>query len=64
MGTLFKHSNSNVDIPQGVYCGHEYTVSNLTYAEHVEPESQAVKEKLRWAKVREGFSVDGFYYCF
>lgn len=27
-----------------VFCGHEYTQSNLKFAEHVEPESAAVKE--------------------
>jgi len=26
-----------------VYCGHEYTVSNLTFALSVEPENQAIK---------------------
>ncbi|KAI8512311.1 hypothetical protein Bbelb_089500 [Branchiostoma belcheri] len=33
-----------------VYCGHEYTVNNLKYAEKVEPDSQAVQQKLAWAK--------------
>ncbi len=34
-----------------VYCGHEYTEANLTFAAHVEPDNQAVAEKL--ARVRE-----------
>lgn len=29
-----------------VYCGHEYTASNLRFALHVEPENAAAKEKL------------------
>src|SRR5262245_59621094 len=29
-----------------VYCGHEYTESNLRYAAHAEPENAAVKQKL------------------
>jgi hydroxyacylglutathione hydrolase len=29
-----------------VFCGHEYTESNLRFAAHVEPENAAVKEKL------------------
>jgi hydroxyacylglutathione hydrolase len=29
-----------------VYCGHEYTVSNLKFAAHAEPDNQAVKDKL------------------
>jgi hydroxyacylglutathione hydrolase len=28
-----------------VYCGHEYTASNLRFAAHIEPENQAVKER-------------------
>jgi hydroxyacylglutathione hydrolase len=28
-----------------VYCGHEYTASNLRFAEHVEPGNAAVREK-------------------
>ena len=33
-----------------VYCGHEYTESNLRFASHVEPDNAAVKEKI--ARVR------------
>ncbi|XP_067648717.1 hydroxyacylglutathione hydrolase, mitochondrial-like isoform X2 [Haliotis asinina] len=33
-----------------VYCGHEYTVSNLKYAAHVEPASKAVASRLAWAQ--------------
>ena len=29
-----------------VYCGHEYTESNLRFAAHVEPENEAVKQRL------------------
>ena len=36
---------------QQVYCGHEYTVNNLLYAQHVEPESDIIQEKMKWAKV-------------
>lgn len=34
-----------------VYCGHEYTVSNLKFARHVEPDNEVIKKKLAWAKV-------------
>ena len=34
-----------------VFCGHEYTESNLKFAAHVEPDNQAVKDKL--ARVQE-----------
>jgi hydroxyacylglutathione hydrolase len=29
-----------------VFCGHEYTESNLAFAEHVEPDNQAVRDKI------------------
>lgn len=35
-----------------VYCGHEYTVSNLKYALHVEPENEDVKNKFQWAEAQ------------
>lgn len=35
-----------------VWCGHEYTVSNLTFARHVEPNNAAIQEKYEWSKVR------------
>jgi hydroxyacylglutathione hydrolase len=34
-----------------VFCGHEYTVSNLRFAAHVEPHNAAVSNKMDWAKV-------------
>ncbi|XP_058536429.1 hydroxyacylglutathione hydrolase, mitochondrial isoform X1 [Ochotona princeps] len=37
-----------------VYCGHEYTVSNLKFARHVEPNNAAIQQKLAWAKERSG----------
>ncbi len=33
-----------------VYCGHEYTVSNLRFAAFAEPDNQAVVDKLEWAQ--------------
>ncbi|OQR71345.1 hydroxyacylglutathione hydrolase [Tropilaelaps mercedesae] len=33
-----------------VYNGHEYTVSNLKFALHVEPGNKAVSDKLSWAR--------------
>jgi hydroxyacylglutathione hydrolase len=35
-----------------VYCGHEYTVANLTFAAHAEPDNEAVKRALDAAKAR------------
>jgi len=33
-----------------VYCGHEYTVKNLEFVLHVDPENQAAQQKFEWAK--------------
>ncbi|KAL2101112.1 hypothetical protein ACEWY4_002873 [Coilia grayii] len=33
-----------------VFCGHEYTVNNLKFARHVEPDNEAIRKKLAWAK--------------
>ncbi|XP_059509888.1 hydroxyacylglutathione hydrolase, mitochondrial isoform X2 [Stegostoma tigrinum] len=33
-----------------VYCGHEYTINNLKFARHVEPNNEAIRQKLAWAK--------------
>ncbi len=42
-----------------VYCGHEYTESNLRFAAHVEPENAAVREKLaRVEAIRAGKAAD------
>lgn len=33
-----------------VYCGHEYTLQNLAFAKHVEPNNQDIVKKIEWAK--------------
>ncbi|CAN0488785.1 unnamed protein product, partial [Scytosiphon promiscuus] len=33
-----------------VFCGHEYTVSNLQFALSVEPDNKAVSDKLDWSR--------------
>ncbi|XP_053206697.1 hydroxyacylglutathione hydrolase, mitochondrial-like isoform X2 [Panonychus citri] len=35
-----------------VYCGHEYTVSNLVFAKNVEPSNQDIENKLNWSRER------------
>lgn len=39
---------------QRVYCGHEYTVQNLKFAQHVEPHNSAIQEKISWAASQRG----------
>jgi hydroxyacylglutathione hydrolase len=42
-----------------VYCGHEYTASNLRFAAHVEPDNAAVKAMIeRVAKIRANAASD------
>ena len=33
-----------------VYCGHEYTKSNLAFAKSVEPGNQALLDKIAWTE--------------
>ncbi|XP_026829290.1 hydroxyacylglutathione hydrolase, mitochondrial isoform X2 [Ooceraea biroi] len=40
-----------------VYCGHEYTANNLKFGLHVEPENQAIREKLDWAHTQRANSL-------
>lgn len=35
-----------------VFCGHEYSLQNLKYANHVEPENAAILSKINWAKAK------------
>lgn len=35
-----------------VYCGHEYTLKNLQFALHVEPDNEELQKKFEWTKVR------------
>jgi hydroxyacylglutathione hydrolase len=42
-----------------VYCGHEYTQSNLVFAAHVEPDNTTVQQKLeRVRAIRAGAAAD------
>lgn len=33
-----------------VFCGHEYSLQNLKYGNHVEPDNEAIKDKIQWSK--------------
>lgn len=33
-----------------VFCGHEYTLQNLAYGLHVEPDNADITKKILWAK--------------
>ena len=35
---------------QRVFCGHEYTLGNLKFAHHVEPNNTDIEEKMSWAQ--------------
>ncbi len=36
---------------QKVYCGHEYTINNIAFAERVEPDNKDIKDKILWTQV-------------
>ncbi|KAL7731883.1 hypothetical protein ACLKA6_017457 [Drosophila palustris] len=35
-----------------VFCGHEYTLQNMSFARHVEPDSKIIQDRIEWAKLR------------
>lgn len=46
MFTALHHKLGALPDPTRVYCGHEYTQGNLMFAAHVDPENQAIRDKL------------------
>lgn len=50
---ICKTNQHAVFVCKRVYCGHEYTVSNLKFARYVEPQNEVIQKKLQWAKVFE-----------
>lgn len=45
-----------------MYCGHEYTKKNLEFALTVDPNNDAVKQKLAWAQ--DQLNVRLFFFSF
>lgn len=39
-----------------VYCGHEYSLQNLAFGAHVEPENQAIQDKIAWCRKQRSLS--------
>ncbi|XP_017080139.1 hydroxyacylglutathione hydrolase, mitochondrial isoform X3 [Drosophila eugracilis] len=35
-----------------VFCGHEYTLQNMSFARHVEPDNEVIQQRIEWAKHR------------
>ncbi|KAH8378801.1 hypothetical protein KR009_001423 [Drosophila setifemur] len=35
-----------------VFCGHEYTLQNMSFARHVEPDSEVIQQRIEWARHR------------
>jgi hydroxyacylglutathione hydrolase len=44
-----------------VYCGHEYTESNLVFAAHVQPDNKAVTEKLERVRAIRAQAADDWH---
>ena len=52
MHRALNHVFAALDPATRVYCGHEYTVSSLTFAATIERDNPALQQKLTWAKDR------------
>ncbi|CAG8435441.1 9142_t:CDS:2 [Ambispora gerdemannii] len=50
MHTSLNHILGSLPPETKVYCGHEYTESNLRFATSVDPDNQALKDKISWVK--------------
>lgn len=35
-----------------VFCGHEYSLQNLKFGNHVEPDNEEIKNKIQWSKAK------------
>lgn len=48
-----------------VFCGHEYTVANLAFAKHVEPNNETIANKITAAKAlrEENKPTVRFFFC-
>lgn len=40
-----------------VYCGHEYSLQNLKFANHVEPDNKDILEKIEWAQAKRAEKI-------
>lgn len=40
-----------------VYCGHEYSLQNLKFAQHVEPQNQDIADKILWCQNKRSLAV-------
>ncbi|XP_053608057.1 hydroxyacylglutathione hydrolase, mitochondrial isoform X2 [Plodia interpunctella] len=40
-----------------VFCGHEYTLQNLKFAAHVEPENEVIAKKISWSLERRNLGL-------
>lgn len=52
MNRNLNHTLANLPNSTKVYCGHEYTVTNLKFALTVEPQNVDIKAKLNWAQTK------------
>jgi hydroxyacylglutathione hydrolase len=43
---------SKLDDDTKVFCGHEYSLQNLKYGNHVEPDNVTIQEKIEWSKAK------------
>jgi hydroxyacylglutathione hydrolase len=59
MFTALHEKLGSLPDPTRIYCGHEYTESNFAFAAHLEPDNEAVKQKLASVRqIRAGAAAD------
>jgi len=59
MFTALHKELGGLDDQVRIFCGHEYTESNLAFAAHLEPDNDAVREKLAAVRrIRSGAAAD------
>lgn len=40
-----------------VYCGHEYSLQNLAFARHVEPQNEFIAKKIKWSEEKRNANI-------
>lgn len=43
---------ASLDPKTQIFCGHEYTVKNLEFAQTIEPDNVDLEQKLKWARAQ------------
>lgn len=61
MHEALNHKLASLPDATRVYCGHEYTESNLRFALSVEPSNPAVRKKLEWVRAKRAHAAPDWH---